>query len=244
MEINFFALDFTRIGRYNGKHYLVDENAENRLFDRLSGLEETLSKIQPVLAQFELPSSPEWCKAVATKGAEGVRTVAQSYAREKAAAANLPGYLAKQMTENAADAIPGELLEAVDTISKEIRSAMNDLPTVEADLSFTDEGPTVDREKVTERIKEACRREITPRMKAEAQKLREAVALLRDLDDSGVDAFDIANDLRGDYLRPSTRADLGDDLKIFAQIAKRRHLTREELKQSNPERFRMYGAEG
>ena len=235
--------NYTQLIEKEGKTFLFDPDRAAALEKSVDRLQTALSRIIPMLEENELPTDPETVKAVANDGGHALIEIDARLNEEFLKSMRVQQRRRAALVQRGRDQFDQELLRTANDINRDITSAAAEIIGFsDEDITFSNDGPTVNRERIAEKIFSLCSVEVSERHQAEAEKLKSVILAIRDLEDSGLNAIESIKGLVGNWLAPSKRPGL-DKLSLYVSTMTHRHNSREFTKAANPSAYYLLGGE-
>ena len=229
----------------SGKRYLFDSTEAETQLQRLERYAARLKEPLQILQQHDYPVTELWQRAIAENGVEGLEKVVVAEADRQAQRLGVPRYVSAQWQKQAVADIPKPMRDEVAGLFRDLNSERSGLPIDENSALGFQDGTLVLKdieEAVKKKIIDANSLEISDQMQGEANRLRELITQLRELDCTGVNVRQLVPELLGSRYTPSKNPAL-DDLRLLNRIRMSRELTAAELKEKNPSYFAQIGGE-
>ena len=237
--------NYTQIVEKDGVSFLFDAQAFYAISLRVDTIKPIYDEIRTTLKNYNYPDSEEWVRAVATGGADALVELLLRDNDREAKRLKVPAYIAIQWRKSVIQDAPQEMFDKANALRAKLLSLMDDnwFAIQDDDVKFQNGKIIVNADAIKERIKPMTMAPVSEQMRKEAQELRAIVPKLRELQEGGLHALDVAKTLMGNWLSPSKYPDLNDDVAIFSLLTRNRHNSREQIKAQSPEWYWLNGGE-
>lgn len=238
-------MKFTKIikDEKRGRVFLQDEATLKGKKEELSRIAQSFAKPAEMLKRFDYPDKREWIEAVAFGGADALQSIILKENDGYAQKCGLPSFMARQIRKSAIQDAPKEIWIEADAIRAEISNLSAEYLIAREDITISDGGMAFDEDAVKARIDDALTREVPEAVLKEAELVRDIVQTICKMQDSGLCAIEVITTLCGNWIAPSQRPDINDDLYLLSLLLERRHPSRQQVKASNQEWYYLHGGE-
>lgn len=238
-------MKFTKVikDKKQGRVFLLDEATLNGRIENLPTVGQTFARPADLLRRYDYPTGPEWVEAVAFGGADALQEVILKENDAYSQRCGLPSFMARQIRKTAIQDAPQELWNEADAIRAEIARVTAEYGIARDEITVIEGGMAFDEDAIKAKIQDSITREVPEEILKEAEKIREIVPAICRMQDGGLYAIEVITTLCGNWLAPSQRPDLKNDLYLLSLLVERRHPSRQQVKASNPEWYFLNGGE-
>ncbi len=210
-------IDYNTIINEDNKTFLIDTRRASVLVSQIDAMTAALRGIVELLKGLQIVPDEKRIDAVAAQGSDGLQVAVLESIEDRIGRSDLPAFVADTWRTGAKRAVPADDWRKADTLSLDYHHAADTLPLVPSDISVDKAGElVVDTEAITERIRLACKVQVTDTHRKEAEQLLEIAGKIKALELAGLNAMEL---IKKYTLSESTPG----ELELWKDTITRRH---------------------